>query len=525
LPFVAGGEAQILFFMLHAGYIRHFRFVLEELLDRGHSVHLAFTVLEKDLGDARLPAELAERWPNLTYDDAPRRPGGDGWAPLAMLTRSLVDLGRYTDSRYADAPVLRARMARKLTQHVQTARAIDPVSRQAVLRLVRGIANGTEANRHERLLRALPHVERAIPTSGPIDDYLRDRAPDAVLVTPIVEFGSGQVEYVKSARAAGIPCAVCVASWDNLTGKGLIRVQPDRVFVWNETQAREAVEMHGIGPDSVVATGSNRYDEWFTREPVWTAAQVAGRAGIEPEHPYLLYVCSSPFIAPDEVGFVRRWLARLRRDERPHLARLGAMVRPHPQNAAQWRGVDLSDLGNAAVWPKDGAQPDAGDARADFFDSIAHSAAVVGINTSALIEAAILGKSVLAPRAEEFAGTQQGTLHWRYLLFENGGFLHVGDTLDEHVDQLARILEDGDEQAESTRRFVAEFVRPRGVDRPAAPVLADEIEALAALRPSRTRRSAGEVALKTAFVPVAFLAGTLGTALGRRTPVETIETG
>jgi hypothetical protein len=524
LPVVAGGEARILFFMLHAGYIRHFRFALEELLDRGHSVHLAFTVLEKDPGDARLPAELAGRWPNLTYGDAPRRPGGDGWAPLAMLTRSLADLGRYTDPRYADAPELRARMARKLTQHVQTARAIDPASRRAVLRLVRGIANGTDANRHERLLRALPHIERAIPTSGPIDDYLRERAPDAVLVTPIVEFGSAQVEYVKSARAAGIPCAVCVASWDNLTGKGLIRVQPDRVFVWNGTQAREAVAMHGVRPESVAATGSNRYDEWFTREPMRTAAQVAELAGIDPDHPYVLYVCSSPFIAPDEVGFVRRWLARLRSDERPQVAHLGAIVRPHPQNAAQWREADLSDLGNAAVWPRGGAQPDAGDARADFFDSIARSAAVVGINTSALIEAAILGKSVLAPRAEEFAGTQQGTLHWRYLLFENGGFLHVGDTLDEHVDQLAHILENGDEHAERTRRFVAEFVRPRGLDRPAASVLADEIETLADLRPSRARRSAGEAALKTAFVPVAFLAGTVGAALGRRAPVEPVET-
>jgi hypothetical protein len=525
LPFVAGGEARILFFMLHAGYIRHFRFALEELLDRGHSVHLAFTVLEKDPGDASLSTELAERWPNLTYGDAPRRSVGDGWAPLAMLTRSLVDLGRYTDPRYSDAPELRARMARKLTQHVQTARAIDPVSRQAVLRLVRGIANGTDANRHERLLRALPHVERAIPTSGPIDEYLRDRAPDAVLVTPIVEFGSSQVEYVKSARAAGIPCAVCVASWDNLTGKGLIRVQPDRVFVWNETQAREAVEMHGVRPDSVVATGSNRYDEWFTRGPVRTAAQVAERAGIDPEHPYLLYVCSSPFIAPDEVGFVRRWLAQLRRDERPHLAGLGAIVRPHPQNAAQWRDADLSDLGNVAVWPRGGAQPDAGEHRADFFDSLYHSAAVVGINTSALIEAAILGKGVLTPVAPEFAGTQAGTLHWHYLLYENGGFLHVGRAGGEHVAQLAAVIERRDEHADRTRRFVESFVRPHGLDRPAAPIFADAVEELARISLAPAQRAAGDLALQLGLTPLAVGAQVSRSIGGKSRPSSpTIET-
>ena len=141
----------------------------------------------------------------------------------------------------------------------------------------------------------------------------------------------------------------------------------------------------------------------------------------------MLYVCSSAFIAPEEVGFVREWIDRLRAgsDERPVLHDLGVLVRPHPQNAAQWRDADLSAVPNVAVWPRAGAQPDGGRGeRAEFFDSLAHSAAVVGINTSALLEAAILGKSVLSvPFVPQFAGTQEGTLHFRYLLHENGGFL------------------------------------------------------------------------------------------------------
>ena len=106
--------------------------------------------------------------------------------------------------------------------------------------------------------------------------------------------------------------------------------------------------------------------------------------------------------------------------------------------------------------------------RADFFESLAHSSAVVGINTSALLEAAILGKPVLVPLVPQFAGTQQGTLRFRYLLHENGGFLHVAPNLDDHADQLAAALEQGDDQAAQTRRFVESFLRPRGLDRPAA---------------------------------------------------------
>ena len=47
-------------------------------------------------------------------------------------------------------------------------------------------------------------------------------------------------------------------------------------------------------------------------------------------------------------------------------------------------------------FPRRGYNPIDPDNRADFFDSIYHSAAVVGINTSAMIEAAIIGRPVFS---------------------------------------------------------------------------------------------------------------------------------
>jgi hypothetical protein len=128
------------------------------------------------------------------------------------------------------------------------------------------------------------------------------------------------------------------------------------------------------------------------------------------------------------------------------------------------------------------------DARADFFDSLVHSAAVVGINTTAMIEAAIVGKSVLTVLAPGFA--QENTLHFDYLLEENGGFLHVAPSLGEHVGQLVHVLDENDEGAARRRAFVESFVRPHGLDRPATPILADAIEELAALPVEHWRPSA-----------------------------------
>jgi hypothetical protein len=506
---------RVLWFMLHSGYLRYFGPAIQLLADRGHDVRLAFTRLEKDPGDARLARELAASRSGITFGEAPLRRRGDGWRPIAGLARSLVDLGRYVDPRYSDAPALRARMARKLTEHVRSARAVDPVTARLTLALVHFMESRSSERLSHTIVGSLGAVERAIPTSPGVDAFLRKEAPDVVLATPVVEFGSNQVEYVKSARKLGIPSAVAVASWDNLTGKGLIRVVPDRVFVWNEIQAREAREMHGVPGDRIVATGAQKFDEWFARSPATTREAFAAKVGLDPKRPYVLYVCSSPFIAPDEVGFVRRWLRRLRGDARGELRELGILVRPHPQNADQWRGVDLRD-GNAAIWPPGGAQPDAGEARADFFDSLAHSAAVVGINTSALLEAAILGKNVLTPLAPEFAGTQLGTLHFRYLLFENGGFVHTAEGLDEHADQLALALRRGDEHATQTRRFVERFLRPHGLDVPAAPILADAIERLASMKPEPVRVAPGAAILRALLAPAALAAATVGPLAARR---------
>ena len=92
---------------------------------------------------------------------------------------------------------------------------------------------------------ALATCERAIPSSRIVEDLIRSRRPDAVLVTPLVTDRSPQVDVIKSAQALGIPAALCVASWDHLTTKGLIRVQPDLVSVWNEQQKAEALAYHG----------------------------------------------------------------------------------------------------------------------------------------------------------------------------------------------------------------------------------------------------------------------------------------
>src|SRR5919198_780043 len=57
---------------------------------------------------------------------------------------------------------------------------------------------------------------------------------------------SEEIDLLKSARRLRIPTGICVGSWDKLTNKGMIKFVPERVFVWNDVQVREAVELHAI---------------------------------------------------------------------------------------------------------------------------------------------------------------------------------------------------------------------------------------------------------------------------------------
>ena len=482
----AGRRLRILFFVDRPGLLRQYASLLPELAQRGHDVHLAFSrPLRK--GERKLVRQATGGSPQVDYSVAPARGRLDGWRPLARVVRGLADLARYTHPRYEGAPTLRRRAAEKIAGRLIESEEVEPLGRSLALRLARRLVATSDAGLSERVVRTAARLESAIPSCRGIERYIRSRAPDVVLVTPVVKYASEQVECLKSARRLGIPSGVCISSWDNLTNKGLLKFVPERVFVWNEAQRREAVELHGVPRERVVATGAQLFDEWFERRPSVSREEFARGIGIDPDRPYVVYLCSSSFVSePGEVAFVTRWIEALRSGGEERVRRLGVVVRPHPVAARQWQGVDLARFGNAVIWPPAGIHPVGAPARADFFDTLVHSAATVGINTTAMIEAAIVGKSVLTVLAPEFA--QENTLHFPYLLAENGGFLHAAASLSEHVDQLAGVVRDADADSAERRRFVESFVRPHGLDRPATPILADAIEELATLPVERPRQ-------------------------------------
>jgi len=482
---------KILFSATHFGFLRNFQSTIRLLAEQGHELHLLAE--RRDAIDGQKMADvLTAEHPSITVEILPSS-RHRLWYALATGVRASLDYWRYLDPRWDDAPKLRGRAMAQAPAFAAAA------ARMPLLRTRTGLAF---------LQKIFRGIDRATPPSDEITDVFGRLHPDVLLLTPLLYFRSHQVDHVRAARRLGIKTVLGVGSWDHLTTKGLIHEIPDRVLVWNAAQKLEAMELHGVPADRVAVTGAQAYDHWFTMQPSLERVAFCDQVGLDFRRPILLYLCSSPFIAPYEVGFVRRWMTAIRGSAEPRLRTAGLLVRPHPQNAGQWQGVDLgAEFENVAVWPRTGVNPIGGAARSDYFDSMYHAEGVVGINTSGMIESGIIGRPVYSIKTEEFATTQEGTLHFQHLTTVEGGLLHLAADLEEHVGQLARLLTDAGEARERAGRFIAAFVRPHGLDVPATPRVVGELERLVAgpalALPST---SIGTRVLRLSLLPVAVVA-------------------
>lgn len=471
--------------MLHPGFVRHFDRVLEILAAQGHHICLVFhgTKMEPN----HWLRQFSTR-PNVTFvAKGPTR--RDRWSPFLNYVRAFGDYSLYFRREFQQATTMRRYAAVKI-KNERASRAVDRISKlPGVLPLINFL---------------LPFAERWTPPDSNIVGFIRAIDPDVVLVTPLVQFKSVQVDYVKAARRLGIPTGLCVASWDNLTNKGLMREIPDRIFVWNKAQRYEAVRFHGANPERVTITGAQTFDQWFGTPPATSPETFLARLNLK--GPLILYACSAVRIAPNEIDAVVPWARAVRERGDPQLKAAAILVRPHPLNPQPWDRLLSLGLPNLAVWSEDGMRSFEAEGRRNYFDSLYHSSAVVGLNTSAQIEAALVGRPVFCfldrSIPETLRGTL-GTLHFNHLLEANGGPLYASHSLAEHVDQLGKALSDPT-MAERSRRFTQSFVRPLGLDRAAAPILAEAIIQLGnTSSPSRVGIPKEEILDKR------FLAGTL----------------
>jgi hypothetical protein len=450
---------KIVFTALHFANYRNFESVIRTLATRGHRIHLLADEAETFGGQAFVE-RLAAEYPAVSFGLTPS-PADEPWFRFGQKVRFALDYVRFLDPRYANAEKLRLRNVERTP------------------RLVRWMTSGVGGVLvgHRGTAALLKAIERRLPPSGAITRALDAQRPDVVLLTSLTFSRSLAMEQLKAARSLGVPTAACIISWDHLSSKALIHIQPDATIVWNDVQKREAIEMHALPASRVIVTGAQCYDQWFDKQPQRSREEFCRAVGLDPGRPYVLYVCSamSPVPDPVEPVFVRQWIGALRSSGDPVLRNAGVLVRPHPERIKEWAGVSLDGLENVAV---NGRNPIDAAAKADYFDSIYYSNAVVGLCTTVFLEAAIIGRPVMTMQLPAYRIHQDGMVHFRYLLEVEGGLLHTAPDLASHVSQLAQVMKTDGSREDRNRRFLTAFVRPAGLESASTPRFVDAVEAL-----------------------------------------------
>jgi hypothetical protein len=452
---------RILFAALHNGYYRNLDSVVEELARRGHEIYLGAEREDSSFGGQPIVDRLTASYPNITCGRTPVRDAESLF--LAAKIRFAIDYLRYLEPAYPPSSGLWVR-ARERTPTGMLRLSKSPL---LAWRPIRRLVS-----------HALDALDHAVPESPDIERFLDAQRPDLIAVTPLIGLvACSQIDLLRSAIRRGITTAVMVWSWDHLSSKALIRDVPDALFVWNDIQKREAVTMHRLPEDRIVVTGAQCYDRWFGRVPTRSRTEFVHHAGLPDERPYVLWACSALLPGtPPEPGIFLRWASQLRRSSDPRVRDLPILLRPHPSRTAEWTDGAWRTVGNVVMF---GGPPVDDQGREDYFDSLFYSAAVVGITTSAFLEAAVVGRPVMSFYSDDLISEHEASLHFQYLVGGEHGLLTMACSLEEHERQLATVLSGPPEDMLlRQRRFVHDFVRPRGLDVPATHIAAEVMERL-----------------------------------------------
>jgi hypothetical protein len=198
------------------------------------------------------------------------------------------------------------------------------------------VALAAQAGNH--LLHLFPRLRRGVLRWEHL--ILRDKALEALLsIEPVDLILLGSPGYMvqdglllHAAVRRGIPVAAAVLSWDNLSSKGQINPQPDRLLVWSEHMRREAIQQQEMPAERIVVTGAPHYDIFANSSRFGQRSENLYSLGLDPARRLILYGTNHAGHFPDEIEVVRRVAHWVQEESLGTPCQL--WVRLHPQAVA-----------------------------------------------------------------------------------------------------------------------------------------------------------------------------------------------
>lgn len=448
---------KIAFVLSQGKHYFYYDHVVRQLQAHGHEVRIVCPANFSEDGNksGRALIKLLNEEPDVVFEDALQtRHKNPYWV---ALLRNFRDYATFVRSEHP-------------TPHLASIWIGKELSTKMLQRLEFPVIRSFIRSRIARSLFAI--LESRIPPDKKIVNWLKSFQPQIIFASPYVFREDFEVEYTKAAQSLKIPVIASLLSWDNLTSKGTYHVKPDQLFVWNQSLVEEAVQIHDFEPRQVFVTGAPVYDPWFDLSPSMDRVSFCAHIGLDPSKPYVLYLCSSKSISEREAELIQMLISHFEEVEENH--RPALVVRPHP-----FKDMDADGLENdwVKIFPKGGQRPDTDEVRSTYYDSLYHSAAVIGVNTTGFLESAILDKPCLTLVNSITSAGQEMRAHFKHLM--DAGYIEVAKDFPELVNRTMQIVSGADARKENRVKFVHDFIRPHGLNVPASNVMMGAILAVA----------------------------------------------
>ena len=345
------------------------------------------------------------------------------------------------------------------------------------------------------LLRALNWTDGVVNRSAVLSELFRDAGPAALLSTHASTYFEESV--LRSARAAGLPAALMVLSWDHLSTKVVLNDLYERLLVWTRRQKDEILTTYErYREDDIGVVGIPYLDVYRRSEPA-SRAEWAARYGLDPERRVLVFYTMPQGRHRDQHLIVRGIAEEVRRGERlpPDLQ---VLVKCHPLDENEMYDDVLREYPFVARESTTKDRPGSSEVWVPRIDEIersrdclAHADVTANIYSTVTIEAALYDRPIVHV-AFDLRPLPDGRIpcreYYRFTHFRpvvETGAAAMATSMEELVLHVREALDRPDARRQERARLVREFAGPLDGDLRER-VLA-EVAALLASEPAARR--------------------------------------
>jgi hypothetical protein len=254
---------------------------------------------------------------------------------------------------------------------------------------------------------------------------------DLLMFSPVVN--AHENEIIALSLKTKLALAGVVASWDNLSVKGLLLDCFDKYIVWSNGQKKQMEVYHSIDSSKIVVAGPYAFSHIFKylKEKLSVRKDFLTDNQPDSTKPKILWLCSSAFIVDvknrgkfAELDEIIKFITNLFDLDYDIASNLN--IRLHPncgyeiKEAVDYLNNNLNNIKlNSSQFTKMEAitQKD----RLEYMEQLHCHNFVVGFATSSIVEAAIFGKTAISPISDLANRSYFGIYHGSKLLRKNGG--------------------------------------------------------------------------------------------------------